>query len=92
LAYYVGTSLDADTLAGFVAAILGRAGVAPVVAGLPAGVETVRRSGDNGSWTFIINHTRDEVEVPVSGVELLSGADVAKSLTVQAGKVAVVRH
>ncbi|MDQ1718477.1 MAG: beta-galactosidase [Pseudonocardiales bacterium] len=92
LAYYVGTSLDADTLAGFVAAILGRAGVAPVVAGLPAGVETVRRSGDNGSWTFIINHTRDEVEVPVSGVELLSGADVAKSLTVQAGKVAVVRQ
>jgi hypothetical protein len=33
----------------------------------PTGVEIVRRAGDSGTWTFVLNHSDAAVEVPLDG-------------------------
>jgi beta-galactosidase GanA len=55
-------------------------------------VEVTRRVGDDASWLFVINHGDEQAEVPVRGVELVTGRDVAGDLLVPAGGVAVVRE
>jgi beta-galactosidase GanA len=67
------------------------ADVLPLVPDLPADVEVVRRSKDGTDWTFCINHGSDDVRLPLSGVEILSGEDVDGDLGLEAGAVAVVR-
>ena len=57
-----------------------------------AGVETIRRRGEDASYLFVINHSDREVDVPAAGIELLSGAPVTDSVHVAAGGVAVVRE
>jgi len=93
VAWYVGTEPSPETLDALAQDIL--AGVEPVVAGLPEGVEAVRRVGEREgrptSYLFVVNHTREAVIVPVEGVDLLSGSDGAPHL-VKAGSVAVVRE
>jgi beta-galactosidase len=88
-AYYVGTALDPDAVATLLERVLDEAGVGPVVAGLPAGVEAVRRVGEAGSYLFLMNHTGEQVDVPVTGTELLTG-DAAGRLAAEG--VAVVRE
>ncbi|WP_424922264.1 beta-galactosidase [Streptomyces sp. wa53] len=90
-AWYVATRPDDDGVAGVVDALLAEAGVTPAVAGLPQGVEAVRRHGDDGSsFLFVINHTTHDVDVPALGRELLRGQDVSALLTVPALETAVV--
>jgi beta-galactosidase len=91
-AYYVATSLQPAALAELVAELTAAAGVAPVVTGVPAGVEVVRRRSDQGSWTFVINHTAEAATLPVTGHELIGDVAVETSLMVTAGSVAVLRH
>ncbi|MET9594342.1 beta-galactosidase [Streptomyces sp. NPDC006516] len=82
-AWYVATRPDDEGVAGIIGACLAEAGVAPVVAGLPEGVEAVRRHADDGSsFLFVINHTERAVEVPAEGRELLSGQDAVGRVTV----------
>jgi beta-galactosidase len=85
----VGTALDPDAVATLLERVLDEAGVGPVVAGLPAGVEAVRRVGEAGSYLFLMNHTGEQVDVPVTGTELLTG-DAAGRLAAEG--VAVVRE
>lgn len=81
-AWYVGTSLvDPGPL---VERLLAETGVTPVLPGLPPGVEAVRR----GDHVFVINHTDDDVALPLSGADLLTRTDVDR---VPAGGVVVVR-
>ena len=91
-AWYVGTVLPPDGLDQLLADVLAAAGAAPVVAGLPRGVEALRRRGEHGRYLFVLNHTDTETNVPASGTELLSGASVDGALAVAAGGVAVVRE
>ncbi|MEV0012573.1 beta-galactosidase [Streptomyces sp. NPDC047973] len=92
-AWYVGTRPDADGVARIVDALLDEAGVAPAAAGLPLGVEAVRRRADDGtSYLFLINHTHQDVDVAVVGHELIRGQDVSARLTVPALETAVVRE
>jgi beta-galactosidase len=105
VAYYVGTALGAEPLAHLVAEICETAGVRPVLAGAPAGVEVIRRASGSTSWTFVINHTVVDVDLALPGADLVtstvtgtvggSGPKVAEGvsgrLTVAAGSVAVVR-
>jgi beta-galactosidase len=91
-AYYVGTSLDRTALAGLLATIAADAGLTPVIADLPDGVEAVRRSGPTDSWTFVINHSEAAATVDLSGVSLIGGEQVRDTLTVPAGGVSVVRR
>ncbi|WP_101785085.1 beta-galactosidase [Nonomuraea indica] len=64
-ATYLGTRPDEQAMRDLVADTLRLAGVAPVVAGLPAGVEAVRR----GSRLFLLNHNDHPVHA--------AGADLA---------------
>jgi beta-galactosidase len=88
-AWYVGTALDADSLGALVDHLLADTGVAPVVPGLPRGVEATRRIGAEGRYVFLINPTREAVRASVQGTELLTGAPFR---SVPAGGVAVVRE
>lgn len=89
-AWYVGTQLSTDGLAQLVDDILSRAAVVPVVPGLPSGVEAIRRSNQDETFLFLINHTAGDVRVNVEGTEVIGGREVA-GLDVPAGGVAVVR-
>ena len=88
-AWYVGTALTPPSLGALLDRVLEEAGVAPTVAGLPRGVEAVRRVGEHGRYLFLMNHTDHPVPVPVTGTDLLTGA---APLDLVAGGVAVVRE
>jgi beta-galactosidase len=63
VATYLGTRPDEPAMAAVLARALTDAGVEPVLAGVPAGVEAARR----GEWLFLLNHNETEVVVPVPG-------------------------
>ena len=67
------------------------AGVRPVRAGLPPGVEVVVRCDGEREWLFALNHTAAAQEVPGDGVDLLTGATVTGSVRIPAGGAAVIR-
>ena len=91
-AWYVSTRLGAAELDAVIATAAGDAGIAPRD-DLPRDVEVVRRTGEHGSYLFVINHTGTEAKVPVdaSGTELLTGERFAGVLAVPPGAVRVVR-
>jgi beta-galactosidase len=74
--------------------VAAEAGVAPVVAGLPAGVDAVRRRGPGGSWVFLLDHSGAGAQVPVLGTDLVTGARATaqRPLALAPGAVAVVRE
>ncbi|MDQ1464682.1 MAG: beta-galactosidase, partial [Actinomycetota bacterium] len=91
VAHYVTTFRDVATNRRFLRAVCDEAGVdGPIIAA--AGVEAVRRRAGAASYLFVINHTDQEVEVPATGHELLTGAQIGGDLVVAAGGVAVVRE
>src|SRR3954447_3762545 len=59
-AWYVSTRLDDAATARLLARVCTEAGVEPVLPGLPAGVERVRR----GDHLFVLNHTAQAVALP----------------------------
>jgi len=71
-AWYVGTRPDEPGLDALLREVCAGAGVRPAVAGLPPGVEAVRR----GDVLFLLNHGERPVDVALEGpcVDLLSGA------------------
>ncbi|MHB9858711.1 beta-galactosidase [Streptomyces sp. YIM S03343] len=73
-AWYLSTLPEPDALRDLLARIADEAGVRPVLDGLPAGVEAVRR----GELLFLLNHGREPVTVPVPGThrDLLTGIEV----------------
>ena len=73
-ATYVATRLDDGATDPLLAGVCAAAGVRPVVEGLPAGVEAVRRRGEH-DYVFLLNHGSETVSVPVTGPDLLSGSD-----------------
>ena len=93
-AFYLACGLDASgwrTLAGNLAEA---AGVKPVLAA-PARVEVSLRESSNGArHLFVLNHRHVSVRVPLAGlrgVDLLSNRKAARSLTLPALGVAVLR-
>jgi len=87
--WYLSTRLDAAGLSTVMSDVYADAGVTP--SGRPEGLEVVVRRADDADYTIAVNHRDDDVALAVSGVELLTGADVAGELVVPAGAVAVVR-
>jgi beta-galactosidase len=87
-AWYVGTVLD--DVSGVLDRVLAEASVAPVVPDLPHGVEAVRRVGADGTrYLFVVNHTEQPVDVPVSGTDLITGEPSGR---ITAGGIAVIRQ
>ena len=73
--WYLSTRLDDAGYAALVARLLDEAGVAPEPAGLPAGVEAVRRHAEDGrSWLFLLNHGDQPARITAAGHDLLTGA------------------
>ncbi|MGF0169826.1 beta-galactosidase [Streptomyces sp. Marseille-Q5077] len=87
-AWYVSTLPEPHALRTMLADIATGADVRPTLAGLPAGVEAVRRGG----LLFLLNHGRDAVTVPVPGRhrDLLTGADATDSVELGRYGVAVL--
>jgi beta-galactosidase len=74
-----------STMPGSLAGVLRAAGVEPVLAGLPAGVDAVRR----GRYLFVFNHRDEPVTMPVTGSDLLTGRAVT---TLAPSAVAILRQ
>jgi beta-galactosidase len=94
-AWYVSTRLDDASYAALIGRVLAETGVAPVLPGLPAGVEAVRRrAADGRTWLFVLNHTAEPVRLrpPTPGIDLLTGRDVATEVTLPPGGSVVVRE
>ncbi|PZG12003.1 beta-galactosidase, partial [Micromonospora craterilacus] len=91
-AWYVSTRPDDDTYRRLLDRAARAAGATPVYPDAPAGVEAVRRRGDDASWLFLFNHTDRDQRVPARGVELLTGAPVDEAVTLPPGGVAVLRE
>ena len=91
-AFYVGTRLDADGTAWVVERACTAAGI-QVDEPAPEGVEIVRRSDGRRTWTFVLNHSDSEVEVPVgaAGTNLRDGERVDGTVRVGPVDVAIVR-
>lgn len=87
-AWYVSTLPEPHALRTLLADIATGAGVRPTLAGLPAGVEAVRRGG----LLFLLNHGREAVTVPVPGRhhDLLARADVTDAVELGRYGVAVL--
>ncbi|UNO41576.1 beta-galactosidase [Streptomyces sp. MST-110588] len=74
-AWYVGTRLEPAALRALLDEVRAAAGVRPVLAGLPAGVQATVREGAGGRFLFLLNHETAAVEValPQPMVSLLDG-------------------
>ncbi|WP_245848767.1 beta-galactosidase [Lentzea kentuckyensis] len=88
-AWYLSTRLDAVDYAGLVAELLEAAGVRPVLAGLPPGVEAVTRDGEECRWHVVLNHRAEPVSLPSAAHDLLTGGPVGE---VPAGGCVVLRE
>ncbi|MDL5350810.1 beta-galactosidase [Microbacterium sp. zg-YB36] len=87
--WYVSTRPDAAGLAAIMTDVYADAGLTP--AGLPAGVEIVRRRREDAEYLVVINHTTETVSVPTEGVELLTQGEINGMLLLAGGDVAVIR-
>ncbi|MGW0549046.1 beta-galactosidase [Streptomyces altiplanensis] len=90
-AWYISSRLSGPHLDSVLERACEDAGIAPRT-GLPRDVEVVRRSGESGTYVFVINHTAADAKVALDspGTDLLTGERVAGALTAPAGAVRVV--
>jgi beta-galactosidase len=88
-AWYLSTLPEPADLRALLERIGAEAGVRPVLDGLPAHVEAVRR----GEVLFVLNHGREPVTVKVPGThrDLLTGTTVTDALTLGRYGVAVLK-
>ncbi|MEU0301963.1 beta-galactosidase [Streptomyces sp. NPDC006175] len=88
-AWYVSTLPEPEALRGLLGRAAAEAGVRPVLEGLPAGVEAVRR----GKLLFLLNHGRTPAGVGLPGlhVDLLTGAESDGVVELERYGVAVLR-
>ena len=92
-AWYVATRLEADGERALLRSFTEAAGAPPLVTGSPDGLEAVRRTGDAGSWLFLLNHADEDRRVPgVRGTDLLTGRRHEDGAVVPAGAVVVLRE
>ncbi|MFJ4914762.1 beta-galactosidase [Streptomyces sp. NPDC088726] len=89
-AWYLSTLPEPEALRALLGGVAREAGARPVLAGLPAGVEAVRR----GELLFLFNHGRAEVTVTVPGApeDLLTGRAVRGRVELGRHGVAVLRN
>ena len=90
--FYVGTSLDDAGQDSLMSKVLSEAKVSPGVLS-PDNVEIVRRVYEGTDHWFILNHgpAPQEVTIPASGIDLLTGKALAGNITVNGLDALVVR-
>ena len=87
--WYISTRPDAAGLQAIMAEVYADAGLQP--AGLPAGVEVIRRRGEDAEYVVAVNHGSDAASIAADGVDLLTGTPISGMLELAGGTVAVVR-
>lgn len=87
-AFYVGSELTSAGLSELIATVLATAGIS---ADSMDGVEILTRERGSRRWTFVINHTAEQIQLPISGRDLLESDRDGESVLVPAGGVAVIR-
>jgi len=92
-AFYVGTAPDQSGMDWLMDWACTTAGIKPVTPHWPVGVELVRRTNGTQSWLFVLNHSDQEVRIPLdqSGHEMLSETKVDQSLLLGPMGVAIVQ-
>ncbi len=90
-AWYQGTNLSNKDQTKLLTKILKASNISKTF-DAPPGVEVVRRSKNDQNWIIAINHTNSAVKLSTSGTELLSGNQIAGSIKISAGEVAVIRE
>ncbi|MEO5981787.1 MAG: beta-galactosidase [Pedococcus sp.] len=90
-AWYLSTLLDDPALGSLLDQVTEAGGVA-ITAPVPPGVEAVRRSGEDGSWLFLVNDTTTQQLIPVSGHDLVADRPFTPDTPLAAGAVAVIRE
>ena len=93
-AFYIGTVPDESGMDWLTADVCSKAGVKPVVEAAPTGVELVRRTNSALSWLFALNHSGEEVTIPLSrpGYEMFSNMRLEDSLHLKPQQVAIVQQ
>jgi beta-galactosidase len=88
-AWYVSTALDDESLTRLLRSVAREAGVEPVLPGVPASVEVVRR----GPLLFLLNHGMPAatVRLPGPGVNAVTGRELGDAVVVQGGGSVTVR-
>ena len=92
--YYCSARLDPDGFAQLARRLTREASVAPLL-DASAGVEVTRRSADDRSYLFLLNHTDAERVVELGGIqgfELLGRSEVSDRITLDPLGVAVLRE
>jgi beta-galactosidase len=86
-------ALDDPSLSRLLARVTAEAGVEPVCPVTWSDeVDVTRRSGPGGSWLFVLNHGSKDVDIAVTGHDLVDDEPVAGRITVGAGRSAVIRE
>lgn len=88
--WYVSTRLEPGATDQLLGQVLDAAGVHRWSSTRP-GLEVVHREDDTSRWTFVINHTDSEVDLPVTGIDLLTNTVVDGTTRLAPGAVSVVR-
>jgi beta-galactosidase len=89
---YVGTSLDQAGLDLLIEYSLQQAELAPGIT-TPANIEIIRRVHEGVDYWFVLNHSTEpqEITLPMSGVDLLSGQAIRQTVRLQGYDVLVIR-
>jgi beta-galactosidase len=92
-AYYVGTVPEWSGMDWLLERVCDAAGIQPVLANAPAGVELLRRTNGKLSWLFILNHSAQKVTVPIeqNGLDLLTSRQVNGEVEIDPAGVAVIQ-
>ncbi len=93
-AFYVGTLPDSSGMDWLTAEVCTSAGIKPTVNHAPHGVELVRRTNSKESWLFVLNHSGNEVTIPLDqpGYDMLSNTKLEKSLHLGPMQVAIIQQ
>ncbi|MCO5997311.1 beta-galactosidase [Actinoallomurus rhizosphaericola] len=92
-AWYLATRPDPATMRRLFDRVREEAGVAPVLPGLPDGVQARARDTEDGRWYVVLNHGTEpaDVRLPTAMHDELSGAGPATSVRLEPRGVAVLR-
>jgi len=92
-AFYVGTLPDQSGLEWLIEYVCKSADIQPLAVNTPAGVELLQRVGEKSSFLFVLNHSNERVNVPITGqgCNLLTTTDVNGSIELEPSDVAVIQ-
>ena len=92
LGYYLGTELEPAGISWLLERICKESGIQPVLSGMPASVEVLKRASETKEWYFLLNHSGAPVQVDWrgGGFDLIQGRQVDAVIALDAYGAAVI--